>query len=223
MCARYSLMTPTAAVAALFDARWQGGEPPARYNIAPSQNVPVVLQETTERIIVPMRWGFLPAWSKEPNKSVVNARAETVLEKPFFKNAMRFRRCIMPVDGFYEWRTEADGKQPCLFQRPDGGPFAFAALWERWTDPSHGPIDTVALLTTAPNALAATVHDRMPAIFLDAADWSRWLDPTTTPAQAAALLGPLAEDALRVRLVSRKLNNARSEGPELWAAPTASA
>lgn len=223
MCARYSLMTPAAAIAALFDARWQGGEPPARYNIAPSQNVPVVLRESDEQIIVPMRWGFLPAWSKEPNKSVVNARAETVLEKPFFKNAMRFRRCIMPVDGFYEWRTQADGKQPCLFQRPEGQPFACAALWERWTDPRHGPVDTVAMLTTSPNAVAATVHDRMPAIFLDASAWSVWLDPKTSPEQAAALLGPLPDDALTVRLVSRKLNTPRSEGPDLWTFPDAPA
>lgn len=221
MCARYSLITPPAEIANLFEARWKDHEPPVRYNIAPSQNVPVVLQEGAERLIVPMRWGFLPSWARESNKSVVNARSETALEKPFFKSAMKLRRCLMPLDGFYEWRTEADGKQPCLFRRPDGAPFAFAAIWERWSDPERGPVDTVALLTTRPNALASTVHDRMPALFLDRSGWDPWLDPCTPPDQAAALLGPLPEDALRIQLVSRRLNNPRTEGPELWRAPEA--
>lgn len=217
MCARYSLVTPPSAVAALFDARWSGGEPPVRYNIAPSQNVPVVIQAPTGRLIVPMRWGFLPAWAREQNKNVVNARSETAADKPFFREAMRARRALMPADGFYEWRAESDGKQPCLFHRPGGALFAFAAIWERWQDPERGPVDTVALLTTAPNALAATVHDRMPAIFLDAAAWDRWLDPRTPVAEAAHLLGPTPDDALQLRPVSRQLNNPRHEGPELWA------
>jgi len=217
MCARYSLITPPAAIAVLFDAAWAGGEPGARYNIAPSQNVPVVVHDLPRRLIVPMRWGFLPGWAREPNKSVVNARAETALEKPFFKGAMRARRSLMPADGFYEWRTTPEGKRPCLFQRPDGAPFVFAAIWERWRDAEGAQVETVALLTTSPNALASTVHDRMPAIFLDRADWDAWLDPETPAERAAALLRPLPDDALTLRQLSPRLNNPRAEGPELWA------
>ena len=216
MCARYSLITPPAAIAVLFDALWSGGEPPARYNIAPSQNIPVVVHDLPKRLIVPMRWGFLPGWAKESSKSVVNARSETALEKPFFKGAMRARRGLMPADGFYEWRTTPEGKRPCLFQRPDGQPFAFAAIWERWREPLGELVETVALLTTTPNALASTVHDRMPAIFLDAADWDAWLDPETPVERAAALLRPLPDGALTLRELSPRLNNPRVEGPDLW-------
>lgn len=216
MCARYSLLTPIREVVTLFGARAADQESPARYNIAPSQGVPVVTLDQDERVLRFMRWGFLPSWAKEPNKSVVNARSETALEKPFFKNAMRWRRALMPADGFYEWKAEAGGKQPYVFRRPDGRPFAFAALWERWNDPEKGPVDTVALLTTTPNAVLSQVHDRMPVVFADEAAWGRWLDPKTGPEEIQELMRPAPDELLEMRAVSRRLNNPRAEGPELW-------
>ena len=169
MCARYTVNTPASALAALFaallppDQDW--GAP--RFNIAPSQPVPVVLLDRGQRLMLPMRWGFLPAWAKEAKQAVVNARSETAFEKPFFRSAMRARRALMPADGFYEWKTEAGGKQAILFEQASGGPFAFAAIWERWVHPESGPVDTVALLTTSANATLSPIHDRMPAILRD--------------------------------------------------------
>lgn len=219
MCARYTVNTPASALAALFAAlppppEGTGGP---RFNIAPSQRVPVVIVDQGRRLLVPMRWGFLPGWAKEAKQAVVNARSETAFDKPFFRSAMRARRCLMPADGFYEWKTEPDGKQPYLFSRADGAPFAFAALWERWTSPEGGePIDTVALLTTSANATLTPVHDRMPVILRDDSQWSTWLDGRTPREALEPLLQPSPDDLLSARPVSRRLNNPRAEGPELW-------
>lgn len=218
MCARYTVNTPASALAALFVALQPQDEPAdaPRFNIAPSQRVPVVIVDRGQRLLVPMRWGFLPAWAKEAKQAVVNARSETAFEKPFFRSAMKARRCLMPANGFYEWKTEADGKQPYLFARPDGAPFAFAALWERWTHPETGPVDTVALLTTSANATLAPVHDRMPVILADQASWSTWIDPNANLEGLRGLMRPCPDDLLEPRPVSRRLNNPRAEGPELW-------
>lgn len=218
MCARYTVNTPASALAALFAALLppEPDAPGPRFNVAPSQRVPVVLLDRGQRLMVPMRWGFLPAWAREAKQAVVNARSETAFEKPFFRSAMKARRALMPADGFYEWKTEAGGKQPYLFERAGGGPFAFAALWERWVHPESGPVDTVALLTTSANATLSPIHDRMPVILDDQAAWSAWLDPSAPPEQLKALLVPGPDDLLSARPVSRRLNNPRAEGADLW-------
>ena len=225
MCARYTVNTPADALAALFLALPPPAEPTdgPRFNIAPSQRVPVLILDRGQRCIVPMRWGFLPSWAREAKQAVVNARSETAFEKPFFRSAMRARRCLMPASGFYEWKTESDGKQPYLFEQASGAPFAFAALWERWTPAPDaapagvtGPVDTVCLLTTSANGTLSPIHDRMPVILPDEARWRTWLDPRADREALEALLRPSPDDLLTARPVSRRLNNPRAEGPELW-------
>jgi putative SOS response-associated peptidase YedK len=172
------------------------------------------------REIVAMRWGLRPFWAQraagtaDRKPPLINARAETVRSRPAFRAAFAARRCLMPADGFYEWASGAGGKQPWVFQRQDGAPFAFAALWERGEEGEAPPSDSVTLITTEANATVAPVHDRMPVI-LPPEVYELWLDPETAPDDAAALLRPLPEDWLEAWLVSRAVNSTRREGPEL--------
>jgi putative SOS response-associated peptidase YedK len=155
-----------------------------------------------------MRWGLLPSWTKAPKKAPLlnNARAETVAEKPSFRSAFKSRRCLIPADGFYEWKTEGKLKQPYLFRRADEKPLAFAGLWEKWND-----IESCTIITTEANAVMEPIHDRMPVI-LAPNDYSEWLDATAT--EPGKLLTPCPPDELTAYAVNPNVNNARNEVPE---------
>lgn len=218
MCARYTLVTPPSAFAPLFGLQEPLPALQPRYNIAPTQQVPVVRATPGGRSLSLLRWGFVPFWSKDAARPVLNARAETLFEKPTFRGAARQRRALLPADGFYEWRTEKGGKTAILFQREGGAPFAIAALWERWTSPDGVPMDTMALLTTQPNETVSPVHDRMPVILTEASAFSLWLDPAvTTPEALAPLFAPAPAGLLRARAVSRRVNSAVNDDPDCWA------
>src|SRR5438874_4884806 len=179
MCGRFRLSRRKQLVEEYFDSTGEDDWSP-RYNIAPTQPVPVIRQHPKEpvRQISSMRWGLIPSWSKNTSgaASMINARAETASTKPAFRDPIRFRRCLIPADGFYEWVRTGKSKQPYCFEVNDGKLFAFAGIWDRWKDPSGGWIKTCCVLTTTPNAVTATVHDRMPVI-LDPDSYDLWLDP----------------------------------------------
>jgi putative SOS response-associated peptidase YedK len=179
-----------------------------RYNIAPTQTVPVVRQLDGKRELVELHWGLIPSRAKDKKiaYSTINAKAETVATKPAFRSAYKKRRCLVIADGFYEWRTEGKAKLPMLFQVDGGEPFAFAGLWEWWGG-GDKPVESCTILTTEPNELAAQVHNRMPVI-LDKEDYEAWLSGEQIP------LVPFAADRMRARPVGTYVNNVRNQGPE---------
>jgi putative SOS response-associated peptidase YedK len=194
---------------------------PPRYNVAPTQPVPVVFAEGGERHFRLMRWGFWPSWLKDPKEFplVINARVETVQEKPTFRGALRHRRCVFLADGFYEWRREGTGRAAkrtaFMIRRADGAPMALAGLWENWLGADGSEVDTAAIVTTDANGLMAGVHDRMPAI-LSPETVDRWLDVRgVEPGPAAALCRPCPEDWLTLDPVSARVNDVRNDDPAL--------
>lgn len=214
MCGRYAFYSPSEATAALFGVT--AASEPARpaYNIAPTQNVAAVRRDQDDTPeLVSLRWGLVPFWAKDPaiGNRMINARAETVAEKPSFRAAFRNRRCLLLADGFYEWRKVADGKTPYLISARDGQPFAFAGLWEDWLDKDSGEhLQTAAIITTAANEFMSRLHHRMPVVLVPQSA-SRWLDGEPDILAGADQLGP----PLRAWPVDRKVNNARNQGPEL--------
>lgn len=215
MCGRYALILPPEAVRALFRYAEQPNFPP-RYNIAPTQPVPVVIEQSGEPHFALMRWGFRPSWVKDPKSFplVINVRSETAREKPSFRAAFTRRRCLMPADGFYEWHKVGAENRAYLFRRPDRGLFAFAAIWETWVDADGGEIDTVALLNTHANGLMSAIHHRCPVI-LEPEQHQCWLDPATTPEAAEGLLRPPADELLEMVRVGVAVNKAGNEGAAL--------
>ena len=188
MCGRFVITSSPEALRRLFGYSEQPNMP-ARYNIAPTQPVPVVLTERGPRKFMLMRWGFLPAWAKDPKKFglVINARAESVIDKPAFKNAIKRRRGLIPADGYYEWHDLGSRKQPLFVHPAQGGPIAFAALWETWIGPNGEEVDTVAIVTAAASKDLAGFHPRMPVtIAPDAFDL--WLDCANVDAETATSL-----------------------------------
>lgn len=170
-----------------------------------------------------MRWGLIPSWARDPaiGGRMINARSETAADKPAFRSALRRRRCLVPADGFYEWQPVGRVKQPYHIHAAGGGPLAIAGLWERWTAPDGGDIETCALLTTAANDAVAALHDRMPVI-LSPDDFSRWLDPAVTdPAVIADLLRPVAADHLTWHPVSTRVNRVGEDDADLLRPVTA--
>jgi putative SOS response-associated peptidase YedK len=179
-----------------------------RYNIAPTQSVPVVTTTTGDRKLEALQWGLIPAWAKDPGiaNKLINARAETLAEKPSFKQALVRRRCIIPADGFYEWKREGNARQPMHFKRVDGDLFGFAGLWEEWKQPYGSPLRTCTIITTTPNSLAAQVHDRMPAI-LRPEDEALWLDAALTNVpDLLQVLRSYPADEMEVFAVSKRVN-----------------
>jgi len=206
MCGRYSLSTPGDELARVFEVA-----PPAalapRYNIAPTQEVPIVRAEATRELLL-ARWGLVPSWADDPaiGARLINARAETIAEKPAFRAAFKRRRCLVLADGFYEWQRVGARKQPYYIRRRDGRPFAFAGLWERW-EAGGAAVTSCALITTTPNELIRPIHDRMPVI-LEQADLQRWLEPTLTDiVLLKAMLKPHRADALVAFPVSAAVNS----------------
>lgn len=219
MCGRYTLIR-LAEFTDLFPwIRWSGELPPPRYNIAPQQQVTAVLNEPEPREDL-LRWGLVPSWSRDPTigQRMINARAETLSEKPSFRNALRRRRCILPADGFYEWQGEAGGKTrtPYHITLIDGRPFALAGLWEVWRDPGGGePLRTCTIITTTPNELMRPIHNRMPVI-LDASAARQWLVPgEVEPGSLQPLLRPYPAAEMVARVVSRRVNNPRNDSPDV--------
>ncbi len=191
---------------------------PPRYNIAPTQPVPAILFDATRsmRQFKPLYWGLIPSWAKDTKMGarLINARAETVGEKPSFRNAFRQRRCLIVVDGFYEWQTLKRGKQPFYYRLENGQPFAFAGLWEHWESSEGDTIDSCTILTTEANELMRAVHDRMPVI-LEPQTYDRWLDPsvrTSEPLQP--LLRPFDATAMTSYAVSPVMNSPRHDHPD---------
>jgi putative SOS response-associated peptidase YedK len=175
MCGRYVITSPPEALRQLFGYLEQPNFPP-RYNIAPTQPIPVMMSENGRNFRL-MRWGLWPAWVKDPRKFtlLINARAETVKEKPAFKNAIRRRRCLIPADGYYEWQSVEGTKRPYFIHRRDGHPIGFAGLAETWIGPNGEEVDTVAIVTAPASADLAVLHHRVP-VTINAADFERWLD-----------------------------------------------
>lgn len=218
MCGRYTLIANVEAIRALFsvpdfDVRLVV----PRYNIAPTQPIVVVRETPQGRELVPMRWGLIPDRLKDPRAVplLINARAESVAEKPAFRGAFRYRRCLMPASGFYEWQAGGKGpKQPFAVMPEDGGPIAFAGLWETWHGPDGSEIDTAAVITTDANETLRPIHHRMP-VAIDPKDFETWLSPDTRPDEAAALLRPAPEASLSPFPVSARVNSADNDDPGL--------
>ena len=216
MCGRYRLSRHKQVLVERFgveddeDFTWQ-----PRYNIAPTDRVPAIRQDAREpkRKISLMRWGLIPSWAKDISigARMINARADTAAEKPAFREALLRRRCLVPADGFYEWKKLEKSKQPYCLTLADNDVFAFAGIWDRWKDPQAGWIKSFSILTTEPNRLAREVHDRMPAI-LDPGDYDPWLDPGLTDAAAVLeLLKPYDASRMRMYPVSARVNSVKND------------
>src|SRR6202045_1280281 len=188
MCGRYVITSPPAALRLIFGYVEQPNFPP-RHNIAPTQPIPVVIVENGIRHFRLMRWGLLPAWVKVPRKFtlLINARSETVLERPAFKNAIKRRRCLIPADGYYEWQASETRKRPHFIHRRDGGPIGLAGLAETWIGPDGEELDTVGIVTAPASADLAVLHPRVP-VTIAPADFERWLDCNACDAETAMML-----------------------------------
>jgi len=218
MCGRYVRRTPLQNVIDLFSALPEEGgslNDSPRYNIAPTQDVVAVrLDRQGQRRLANLRWGLIPAWAQDAaiGNRMINARAETVAEKPAYRAAFRTRRCLLPADGFYEWKADGKRKQPFFIHRADSAPFGFAGLWERW-EKGESPVQSCCVLTTEPNTLMKGIHNRMPVI-LRPEDYARWLDPRTPAAELEKLMVPLSGEDLEAYPVDTRVNNPRNEGEE---------
>ena len=217
MCGRYSLV-PTESIAARFDIQQQQLTLSPRYNVAPSQSMPVVVRNSPNRL-VEMQWGLIPSWSKEPRAqfSTINARAETITKSPVFRGPFKSRRCLVPASGFYEWQRTEQGKQPFCIRLKDTDLFAFAGLYDVWHDADGNELYSYTVITTAPNDLVASIHNRMPVI-LHRDDEETWLNKESDSAQLLALLKAYPADAMEAYPVSRAVNNPANEGAELMQA-----
>jgi putative SOS response-associated peptidase YedK len=218
MCGRFTLTATAEEIQALFELPEAPLVVP-RFNIAPTQPVGIVrLDSHKEREWALVQWGLIPSWAKDPSigGQLINARAETVAEKPSFRSAFKRRRCLVPASGFYEWQRQEKRKQPYFISTQEGGPFAFAGLWERWSDPGGGEIETCTILTTEPNGLMAALHNRMP-VMVEPADYALWLGgggdtPPHELDQLRHLLRPYPANTMRAYPVSTFVNNVRNEG-----------
>jgi putative SOS response-associated peptidase YedK len=215
VCGRFIRTSPRAAIRDAF-----GLDPPPdldlapRYNVCPGEEVVVLATRPDgERRIGRLRWGLVPAFAESPTSGprAINARAETILARPAFRDAFRRRRCLVVTDGFYEWRREGTTKTPYLLYLRSRRPFAFAGIWERWRSPAGETLATCAIITCPPNPLVAPIHDRMPVILPPAA-YARWLDPLADDARL--LLVPYPEDEMDAHPVSTLVNSPRNDSPE---------
>jgi len=213
VCGRFAFYSPTEAAAALFGVAGSLDVEP-RYNIAPTQYVAAIRNDQQgERELVMLRWGLVPFWAKDPSigNRMINARAETVAEKPSYRNAYKHRRCIVLADGFYEWRKQGNAKTPYFISLESGQPFALAGLWEDWTDRDSGEsLQTTTLITTDANDFMSQLHHRMPVI-LEAATATDWLAGSNDLLDDVGAVTP----PLQAWPVDRRVNNARNESEEL--------
>jgi len=223
MCGRYLIISTPEAIRALFRYPEQPNFPP-RYNVAPTQPVPIVRLLEGERHFALVRWGLIPAWVKDPRgfALLINARCDSVNDKPAFRNAMKRRRCLIPADGFYEWMEQGGKRRPHVVRPKHGGPIAFAGLWESWMGRNGEEIDTAAIVTTQASRDIAHIHDRMPVIVPpDAFDF--WLDCTNVDAvTAAAVITPAPAERLEAYEISNAVNHAANDSPALLEPASAS-
>lgn len=216
MCGRFVITSPPEALRQIFGYDEQPNFPP-RHNIAPTQPIPVVILDQGRRHFRLMRWGLIPAWVKDPRNFtlLINARAETVREKPAFKNAIRRRRVLVPADGYYEWQDNSGRKRPFLIHRRDGAPLGFAGLAETWAGPNGEEVDTVALVTTAASPDLASLHHRMP-VTIRPEEFERWLDCSSDDAaEIMNLLGSPEEGVFVWHEVSRRVNAVANDDVQL--------
>ena len=215
MCGRYRL-TRADRLAEKFEAIYGGSEDDLvpRYNIAPTQPVPVVQATESGREITSMRWGLIPSWAKDTSATQINARSETVLEKPAFRESLEGRRCLIPADGFYEWKRHGKLRQPFHFGMKDDSLFAFAGIWDRWKPPTGPILESCAILTTSPNELLKDIHNRMPVI-LRPEHYSMWLNaPPSACRRLADILVPYDTGAMRRFAVKECVNDPGNETPD---------
>jgi putative SOS response-associated peptidase YedK len=221
MCGRYTLRTAPEQLGLPFGIEHVPAITP-RFNIAPTQDILTVRDAGDGPAAAMMRWGLIPSWAKDASigSKMINARADTVAEKPAFRTALKRRRCLIVADGFYEWqKLDAKRKQPWYFTLPEDEPFAFAGLWECWKSP-NGPLETATIITTTANDVLAPMHYRMPVI-LPPETYARWLDPLADGgASIQNLLRPY-DGPMEARPVSTQVNSPRNEGPALVEAVTA--
>jgi putative SOS response-associated peptidase YedK len=216
MCGRFSMAVPLPALL----SRFKVGRAPSSlhplYNIAPSQNAPVILNDG-DRIMEELRWGLIPSWAKDPaiGNKLINARAETVTEKASFKRPFQSRRCLVPADGFYEWRftKTTKGKIPMRIRLKSQEPFAMAGLWERWKDAEGKELRTFTIITTEANEALQPIHNRMPVI-LKRTDEEAWLDPKAQATRLTALLAPYPAEEMEAYEISKLINNAAVNTPD---------
>jgi putative SOS response-associated peptidase YedK len=216
MCGRYAITSAPEAIRRLFGYDEQPNFPP-RYNVAPIQPVPIVRMVEGKRQFALVRWGLIPGWVKDPRgfSLLINARGESLDDKPAFRAALRYRRCLFPADGFYDWRREGERARPYYVRLKAGGPMAFAGLWENWMGPNGEEMETAAIVTTRANRMLATVHPRMPVIVPSEA-FDLWLDSARVDATlAAALIAPAPGDMLEMHEVSPAVNSAANDAPGL--------
>ncbi len=224
MCGRYTLTSAPEAIRALFRYDEQPNFP-ARYNIAPTQPIPIVRLVDGKRQFALVRWGLLPSWVKDPKafSLLINARGETAADKPAFRAAMKRRRCLIPANGFYEWKALGARKQPFYIHAQSGEPLAFAGLWETWTGPNGEEVDTAAIVTTDANATLSDIHNRMPVIVPPDA-FDQWLgagvlasgaDAKHDLENAEALIKPAPDDLLEAYPVSTQVNRVANDNPKL--------
>lgn len=214
MCGRFTLTTDLDRLAEHFAFRAAHLSYTPRYNIAPSQLV-LTLSDAQEHRAGFLRWGLIPSWAKDPGigDRMINARAETVAEKPSFRRALQKRRCLVLADGFYEWRKEGKKKTPLFITLKSREPFAFAGLWERWKSPTGEAIHSCTIITTTPNTLMESIHNRMPVILPREAEM-QWLDRTVEDPQALLqLLTPYPAEAMAAHPVSQLVNSPRNDTP----------
>ena len=212
MCGRYTLTRP-GEVGELFEI--SETRIPPRFNIAPTQTAPALrLDEAGQKVVSLLRWGLVPHWwnkSELPKSPFINARSESVAEKPAFRDPFRFRRCLIPADGFFEWKREGSRKQPFLFRRSDERLFAFAGLWDR-NRKEDETIESMTILTCPANRVVGEIHDRMPVI-LESSDMWEWLEPGSSESELLDLLQPFPADRMAYFPVSRQVNSPRFDNP----------
>ncbi len=218
MCGRFTQERPASELAEIFAAEPLRDDPGAHFNVAPTDEASVVVQREDRRAVTGYRWGLIPHWATEAKvgSRMFNARAETLTTSPAFRDAFRRKRCLVPVDSFYEWKREGTIRQPYRVVRRDGRPLALAGLWAGWHDPATQTVRrSFTIVTTTPNKALADLHDRMPVIVPEDA-WARWLDPTPTdPAELLGLLALTDDIDLEIYPVERFVNDVRRDGPEL--------
>jgi len=211
MCGRFGFAVPKSSLMAHFEAQSFRGDYLERYNVAPTQSVPVVVAPEGERIIEVMRWGLIPSWAKDLKKQspLINARAETITEKPSFRSSFKSRRCLVPADGFYEWVPKDNGKAPYWIYKTDEGLFAFAGIWSEWGQ-GEDVIRSFSIITTGANEKLKALHDRMPVI-LDPEDYARWLDPALQ--DPVSLLKAYPPEQMAYHEVSLRVNSPKHDDP----------
>jgi putative SOS response-associated peptidase YedK len=217
MCGRYTLGASPDDLVDVFDVPPLDFPWEPSWNIAPTQDALIVAADGEGgRKIGPLRWGLVPFWAKDPSlgNKMINARSETVSEKPAFRSAFKKRRCLVPADGFYEWAKTPEGKVPHWIHMPGRRPFAMAGLWERWGGEDQHPLFTFTILTTEAASDIRFIHPRMPVILPEEA-WDGWLDPASEPLDLLSLLGPVPPGTLEEWPVSTGVNSPRNDGPEL--------